>query len=169
MEIESQHIATVLIAVIVPLVLRWLTKSSNTAAITVNGVSWLGYSKAMKGFTFFFIAIVAALVVTFFYVAPEDKNPILGMIGLFGGITLPLSLEVLFVRIGYDSHKIYCDSIWRRNREISWSEVKNVTFSESMQWWVIDTRNSGKIRASVFLSGLNEFIQELDRRCGKNS
>ncbi len=164
MQIETQHITTALVAIIVPLVLSWLLRSRSSAAMRSNGILWLYYGKTMKGFALFFTAIVVALVVIWFNVEPNGKMPVLGMIGLFGGLTLPLVLESFFVRIGYDAEKIYCHSSWRRNRVISWFDVESVTFSESMRWWAVETKHSGKIRISEFLSGLGGFLLELERR-----
>ncbi len=161
---ETRHISIVLVAIIVPLVLGWLLRGSSSGTQKQSGISWLVYGKRMKGFALLFSGLVAALVVLWFIVEPKDKMPVLGMIAMFGGLTLPLFLEFFFVRIGYDSKEIYCHSIWRPNREIDWTEVESATFSESLQWWVISTKNSGKIRVHVYISGLTELLRELQNR-----
>lgn len=164
MKIESQHIAAGLIAIIVPMVLGWLLRSRSSEAKQENGITWLYYGKAMKGFALFFSVIVVGLVVIGFNVEPKDKLPVLGLIALFGGLSLPLLLEAFFVRVGYDADNIYCQSVWRANRVILWSEVGSATFSESMRWWVLDTEHSGKIRIHEFMSGLDEFLLKLEER-----
>lgn len=167
MNIETHHISTALIAIGVPLILGWLLRGASSATKKSNGISWLYYGNRMKGLALFFTAIVVALIIIWFNVEPKDKMPVLGMIGMFGGLTLPLVLEFYFVHIGYDAEKIYCHSIWRANRVIDWSDVRTVTFSESMRWWVIDTKSSGKIRVSELISGVGEFLAELEKRGAK--
>lgn len=164
MEIDAHYISAALTAVVVPIVLGWLLRGVSSTARRVDGVVWLTYSKGMKGFSLFFALIVLALIVLWFNVETKDKAPVAWMVVLFGGLTLPLLLESFFVRIGYNAEKIYCHSIWRHNRVIDWAEVESVAFSQSMNWWVIDTRGSGKIRVSQFVSGLPELLLELEER-----
>ena len=78
-------------------------------------------------------------------------------------------IEFFLVRIGFDENGIYCYSGWRPKRTIDWTAVESVRFSQSMQWWVLRTKDAGNIRASVFLSGLQEFLTELEKRGIKNS
>lgn len=169
MELETQQVSAALIAVIVPLILGWLLRSANSATKKVGGVSWLTYSNEMKLLSVVLSLIVPALIILWFNVDAKDKEPVAWMIALFGGLTLPLFLELFFVRIGYDSKKIYCKSIWRPNRDVAWPDVQSVTFSQSMSWWVLETNHSGKIRVSQFMSGVPELLKELEKRGIKSS
>ena len=160
----ANYIAPALTAITVPLVLSWLLRSAGSQAKMKAGVAWLEYGAAMKGFALFFVAIVAGLCVVWFNVATKDKRAVLSLILLFGGLTFPLVIEFFLVRIGFDRERIYCHSGWRKKRAIDWIEVESFRFSPSMQWWVIRTNKRGKIRASVYLSGVREFIGELQTR-----
>jgi hypothetical protein len=160
----TKYIGPALTAILVPLVLGWLFRSANAEAKNKHGIAWLDYGVAMKGLTLFFVAIIAALVVAWFNVTTKDRNAVLCIITLFSGITLPMAIEVFLVRIGFDSERIYCHSGWRTKRVIDWSDVESAHFSTSMQWWVIRTKKAGKIRVSVYLSGLPEILVELHKR-----
>jgi hypothetical protein len=169
MKSTENFISAAVIAVVVPLVLEWLARSARAKAKTKDGILWLEYSKVMKGLTFFFIAIVAVLIAAWLGAAAKDKNPILGLIALFGGLTLPLAIETMFVRIGFDAERIFCHSGWRTKRVVEWHDVETARFSPSMKWWVINTRNSGAIRASMYLTGINELLVALESRGKKDA
>ena len=165
----GNYIGPALTVLLVPIILGWLLRSVSAKAKSINGLAWLTYGVALKAFTLFFVGIVAALIVIWFNVEPKDKSPVLFLIGLFGALTLPMVIEFFLVRIGFDEKGIYCHSGWRPKRTIDWATVESVSFSQSMQWWVLRTKGSGKIRASVFLSGLQDFLAELEKRGIKNS
>jgi hypothetical protein len=147
-----------------PLIVGALRRSARFQARHENGIAWLEYGPAMKGFTALCCLLVASLCVIWFIVQPKDRAPVFFMILLFGGLTLPLVLECFLVRIGFDAERIYCRSGWRPRRVIPWSEVQSVKFSPAMQWWVIKTSKSGNIRVQVFISGARELLGELHKR-----
>lgn len=159
-----QYLGPALAGIAVPLLLGWLLHSAKRTARKEDGVTWLDHSRAMKGLTLFFVGFMAAMMVASFVARSQDKGNILAMVALIGGLMVPMVIEVFFVRIGFDATRIYCHSGWRRNRVIDWSEVESVVFSSTMQWWVIQTTRHGKIRASAYMAGLDEFLAELDRR-----
>ena len=158
-----------LTVLIVPIVLGWFLRNVSEKAKRINGVAWLDYGVRFKSFTLLFVGLVAGLVVIWFNIEAEDKTALVFLIALFGGLTLPMVIEFFLVRIGFDENGIYCYSGWRPKRTIAWTAVESVKFSESLQWWVLDTKGAGKIRASVFLSGLQEFLAELEKRGIKDS
>jgi hypothetical protein len=164
MENIGHYIGPALVALLVPLILGWLLRSASAKAKKINGIAWLNYGVTLKIFTLFFVGIVAGLVAIWFNVEPKDKIPLLFLIGLFGGLTLPMAIEFCLVRIGFDENGIYCYSGWRPKRTIDWTAIESVEFSQSMQWWVLRTKGAGKIRVSVLLSGLQEFLDELEKR-----
>lgn len=165
----GNYIGPALTVLLVPIILGWLLRSASAKAKRIDGLLWLNYGVALKTFTLFFVGIVAALIAIWFNVEPKDKIPVLFLIGLFGALTLPMVIEFFLVRIGFDKEGIYCYSGWRTKRTIDWAAVESVEFSQSMQWWVVRTMGFGKIRASVFLSGLQEFLAELEKRGIKNA
>lgn len=73
-----------------------------------------------------------------------------------------LHLEFSWVRILFDEQGITTRSPWRRSRQVSWAEVKKVSYNPILQWHVIATRGHGKIRVHDYLSGVYEFVMYLE-------
>jgi len=158
----ENYIAPVIVVVTVQLALGWLLKNVKKNAKVIEGISWLEYGIRLKILTSFFVSIVMGLIVLYFIV-DEKYDVILGVL-LFSALVLPIAIEVFFVRIGFDNEKIYCYSGWRQNRVVEWNEVESAKFSEISQWWVLKTKKSGKVRVSIYLSGLEDFLEELSKR-----
>ena len=159
---NSSHISSVLIAIIVPLVLSLLLRSAKPTTIQKDGKKWLAYAKGLKLFSLLPMLIsVGVFVITFFVDETQQKSGLFVSM-LFGGLGLPLFLEFFGVKIGFDDHSIFCHSPWRKNRIIKWSEIEEVEFSEAAQWWVVKTKNKGNIRLHVYLSGIDEFLSQIE-------
>lgn len=129
----STAITVIFVAIFVPITLGWLLQSANVKAKKKEGVTWLEYGIVMKGFALFFVAVVTGLIAVWFNVAPKDRNAVLFIVALFGGLTLPLVVEFFFVRIGFDDRRLYCFSGWRKKRVISWNDITEVNYSSSMK------------------------------------
>jgi len=120
----------------------------------------------MKGMALVVASIVVLLIGLWFQVAPNDKESVAWMALLFGVLDLPLLIEFYGVRIGYDEKKVYCFSGWRKNRILSWSEIKSCGYSPTNKWWVIETATQGKIRIHEFISGRDSFFAAMRERTG---
>lgn len=154
---------------IVSAVIMVLVVSAGRAALTSyddrakvrSGMAWLEYGKYFKLYSFLGSLIPFGLIFLWFNVSADNKSAILYMIILFGGLTLPLFLESFFVKIGFDDSTVYCYSPWRPSRQIKFSDMGEPHYSESMNWWVIPTKNQGKIRLQVFISGASDLLEKL--------
>jgi hypothetical protein len=65
-----------------------------------------------------------------------------------------LFLEAGFVRIEYGERGIITHSPWRGRREIPWHAIIGYRYSDVNRWHIIETRNHGRIRLSIYLRGL---------------
>ncbi len=157
----SLLIITVIVVSSVP---GLLFKSVSVKAKHEDGMSWLEYGAVMKGFSLLVAALPIVLVVVWFNVEQKDKLPVLVMIAIFGSLSVPLVIELFFVRVGFNDVGLVCKSGWRRNRAISWADIEGIEFSQSMQWWVLTTKESGVVRLQIYLSGLDELLGELEKR-----
>jgi hypothetical protein len=160
----ARYVGTGLAVVMTPLALAWLRRSARVPARCKGGVFWLEYGPAMKWFALLCVVMAVSLGVGVFHRATKHQDAVVWLFLLFAGLTLPLLIEFFLVRIGFDGDRIYCHSGWRRKRVIEWSDVASYRYSPMMQWWVIGTEKSGKIRAHIFLSGLDDLLAELSRR-----
>ena len=84
-------------------------------------------------------------------------------------IPLVLLLEVYRVRVEFDETAIYTFSPWRPSRTIPWSDVISSRYSEWLRWHVIRTKSHGDVRLSDLLSGLDEFLVDLNAKARANS
>ena len=126
---------------------------------------WLEYGMVLKGIAVFLAWLVVLFAKLWFEATDPEEREINAWLTIAIFIfDVPLIIEFFFVRIGYDSHNIYCKSGWRSNRVVAWREVKSCTYSPLNKWWVVETENQGLIRAHEFLSGRDQFIEVMDRK-----
>lgn len=157
-------IEQILGAVLLGLFMTWLLRSVSPKAKVEAGKHVLSYGRSMKlvgvGGLIFWISLILLMVTT-------ATEAILMPLVIFGALTLLslyLTLEAYFVRVRYDEASIYCYSPWRKERKIAWYDIKVIKFSSFRQYFICETTFNGKIRLSLYLSGVQEFLQEAERR-----
>ena len=110
---------------------------------------------------------VGGLLVAGIFHGPETRGELIAGIGcwlVLSAITLALHLEFVFVKIKYDDDGIQTVSPWRSPRNIPWSDVTNVRYSDALQGYVVETTNNGDVRCHRYLSGLDGFLAEVKTR-----
>jgi len=154
-------LAPAIIALVVPLALSGLAGSVKAKAQKREGLSWVEYGRTFKVFTFIGMMIPTGLCLIWFNVEGENRSAVLYMILLFGGLIVPLFMEAFFVRIAFDDRTVYCYSPWRPSRKVSFLELGEPSYSQSLQWWVIPTKKQGYIRLQSFISGADKFLAKV--------
>lgn len=126
---------------------------------------WLEYGMVLKGISVFLACLVVIFAKLWFEATDAEDREINAWLAITIFIfDVPLIIEFFFVRIGYDSHNIYCKSGWRSNRIVPWKDVKSCIYSPLNKWWVVETETQGLIRAHEFLSGRDQFIEVMDKK-----
>jgi hypothetical protein len=152
----NRILTSALIFAAIPLVMRWLLSGPATAE-----AGQLRYSRRAKLFSLVVpaipivgIALIATLAAP---PKPKDVPVILGIIGFFLALGVPLALE--FFRVGhhYDSSGLDFRSPWSRARRIRWAEVEWIVWRPQLKWVDVRTRDGSVAHLSPMLSGLNEF------------
>ena len=156
-------LGTALVALIVPIVLGGMAKAAAVPPERREGKQWLEYSKAFKAFSLFIVLIPCGLAFIYLSANADNKIPILMMMLLFGGLGLPLFLEAFFVKIAFDDLTINCYSPWRSNRRIAFSDLQKPYFSAALQWWVIPTKNHGRIYIQTLISGAAQLLEKIEK------
>lgn len=164
MSSNEDFLSSALIGLIVSITLGLFLKSVNSNAVKENGKLWLEYGVVMKGFSAFTMLLVLGLLVASFSADESEKFAILIIILMFALLGGALVLEFFFVRIGFDNDGVVCNSGWRKTRTFKWDELESARFSQSLQWWEVETATNGKIRLHVYLNGLQDFLVELHQR-----
>jgi hypothetical protein len=159
-------IGPTLAAIVVPIVLGYLFRTPSSAARQAEGKQWLEYGAVLKGFALGAAGLVALLIGIFFVVDAKDKLAVASMVALFGTLSVSLLLEFYGVRIGFDDTRVYTRSGWRKPRSIAWTDITACTYSPTNRWWVLETKDQGRVRIHEFLSGRASFFAALQARTG---
>jgi hypothetical protein len=75
-----------------------------------------------------------------------------------------LLLEAFFTRVRFDEHHLYAFSPWRPARVIPYAAVTGFRYAETWQWHELATTRYGTLRLSIYLVGIEQFGEFLDRR-----
>ena len=155
-------VSTALIAAIVPIALGFLYRSAQRESETGFAGRCVDYPKALKIFVWVgWIFTIAISIIAAFTARGKDFWPATLCVLLFIGLILPLHLEAYFVRITWDDETIHTHSPWRRSRRIPISSVLRCDFSQSMQWYRIQTEGYGIVRLHMFARGIPQLLEAL--------
>jgi hypothetical protein len=146
-------------------ILRKLYASVRRRVAAVNGTYVLSYGAPLKCFVISLWCIFVPLGLFLVLGAPLQKQAQGHVVTalLFSGL-MAMHLEFYYISILCDEHGIFTRSPWRPSRSISWSEIRNVTYSRMAQWYVIETESKGRVRCHVMLDGTQTLLDELSVR-----
>ena len=160
-----QHL---LVTLVVVLVISALYKvAANQGNSTTGPACLVAYGRTFHYMVYFFWFCVIGFLVFGFIEGPNSQGELVaGIFGMlaFSALVLVLHLEFLRVRIEYDADAIRSTSPWRSPRQIPWADISDVQFSQSLQWYLVRTKNNGSLRCHIYLSGLRQFLSELENR-----
>lgn len=77
----------------------------------------------------------------------------------FGFLSVPILADYFFVRHRLSEQGIEYTSMFGRRGSLRWSEIRTVSFSPAMKWFVLWGASGTKARISAMLIGLPEFAQ----------
>jgi hypothetical protein len=96
---------------------------------------------------------------------PDPRLALLGanllILGVIGGVVL---LETQKTRIAITDAGVVGRSPWRRTRELSWSEIRSVTYSAVDHCLILHGSGRRKIRASLFLVNIGELTRAIKEK-----
>jgi hypothetical protein len=154
--VNTNTLTVALVVVIVPLVIRWLSRGS--AATASPGK--LAYASRHKAFALAFLVIPPVLVGALAVAAPPRKPgdviAFAAIILLFAGLSLPLVIEFYRVSISFDDVGIHVSSPWSRRRTLRWDEVRVIRWRNVTKWLDLRTERS-VVHISPWLVGLEAF------------
>lgn len=80
-------------------------------------------------------------------------------------IILPLCLVIEFVYVKFivDNEKICTHSPWSNNREIYWSKVTKIRYSQASRWFIIHSNEVKPVRVMEWVAGVNEMFQIIEK------
>jgi hypothetical protein len=150
-------------AIITTLVLLTILRTVRRTPVEVDGKRVLEYDRPMKIVAAVIGACGFGLCADALLAPTRDHTTAVAVVG-FLLLTLSLCLEFFGVRVEFDASSIRTRSPWRPDREIPWSAVERVWFSQAMQWYIVRTNGFGRVRLHVYLNGVESLLREIEAR-----
>jgi hypothetical protein len=123
-----------------------------------TGAAVLVYNWMFRGLALLGVGLVVSLTVATLLEPRVRVGETLVFASIFLLLTLAFLLETFQVRVVMTSEGVLSWSPWRRRRSLTWSDVTETRYSEICRWFVLVGRDGTKIRVSVYLVGIREFI-----------
>jgi hypothetical protein len=118
----------------------------------------LHYGPGFKGMAIWSAIPAVALCVGTPFASPHELPLALGVTGTMVLLSAFLILEAFRIQVVYDDDTVRTKSPWRRDRVIRWEDLGPVTYSRSMRWHKIATRDQGFVRLHEYLGGIPPFL-----------
>ena len=94
---------------------------------------------------------------------PEAAGPSLFLIAMFGTFSIYSWGELAGTRGEFDETGIRFRSPWGGARRYAWGQLRDITYNSSLHWSVLHFHGRGQIRASIYLHGIGELLELLER------
>lgn len=141
-------------------VMRWLQgtrrtpRTGQSAALLQHPRSVLLLGAVCSGF----FVVISILSVVF----PDKEGPSLGItLGLlaFSLLGLPLIAEYCRVWHRLEPGGMRSQPLLSEARSVRWKDVRRVSYSQGMKWFVVETATGAVVRVSAMLTGLPAFAR----------
>lgn len=97
---------------------------------------------------------------------PKDESEhqaVFGLYALFAALSAPLLWETMRFALVVSPDGLDCRSPWRPRLFIRWEEIKRVSYSPSLSWFVISATGGNTFRLSIFVAGLSSFLEACEQ------
>ncbi len=94
---------------------------------------------------------------------PSDPWAIPFICGLLLAIATPMCLEAFRYALIVSPEGLDCHSPWRGRFFIAWGDVSQLSYSTINGWFVIKSKAGKSFRVHMFVSGLDEFLEQCER------
>jgi hypothetical protein len=163
-------IINVVVVIAVSAVLGYLTSAalrSKSITNVATGERTFSHTRPLKALALLSLALPLFMgFLTYKTIRSGESDPMIFavMFLIFSAMSLYLLLECFFTRIVISAEAITSASPWGGERTFRWAEINSVSYSEICKWHIVAGPDGKKIRASDYLSGINELVLELKRR-----
>ena len=149
----------------VVLVLAYLMRRQKREARTEGSDFVLEYGARFRALAIAVGAVWTALFVFLFIESPpkaDDVPAMLLLIALATGTVVPYVVTVYGVSYRLTDDGFEKRSPWSKNFTVRWSEVRRVSFNQTLNQFVIDT-TAGRARVGGYVNGLGDLRAALER------
>ena len=109
--------------------------------------------------------VIGMLYVLFFIDHGGQELPILALILMFGIFGVLSLADYIWTKGYFNTDGMGFQSLWLGRREYKWSELTDISFNNSLYWYVLKFKDKKPARVSVYLHGhtdLLDLIEGLD-------
>jgi hypothetical protein len=148
------------------LVLTLLMRAGRRAAATVDvstGARSARYPTAARFLAWVLLVTTLGLSGFAFTKIPTTRGMVIGALICSAAIAAMTCLVLEFTRIraSWTPKQVELSSPWTGKRKLDWSDLTEVQFSQSMNWFVLRGRPGTVVRLSGLLGGLTELLRAL--------
>jgi hypothetical protein len=157
--VDSNNVSMALTALVVPLVLAWLSRAGALASAKPGE---LRYGRVPRWFSLL-MGLLPPLGVLFILMMqrrplrPDERIAVLLLLLFFPGVCAPLVLEFYRVRHTFDQEGLMFRSPWSKHRRVTWSDVASLKWRRFAKWLDIRTHDGVIIHITPWLAGLRPF------------
>ncbi|HEV1994542.1 MAG TPA: PH domain-containing protein [Candidatus Acidoferrum sp.] len=170
---SSQWIGVGIAPIAVMVVLSFLLKNRRERARREggSGVLVLEYGRAVKSVPILVAVAWTILIPIVLHDDPIRRENLPAFLLLVVLITVPL--VVVTIEAFGVAHRIREDGIekrspWSSHRMIKWEDIREISFSGAMQWFVVSNPH-GKLRLHLYLNGLKDFADAVRAKVPKET
>jgi hypothetical protein len=91
---------------------------------------------------------------------PDERVPVVLLMLLFPGLSLPLVLEFFRVHHRFDDAGLSFRSPWTKHRRIAWTDIASVQWGRFAKWLNLKTHAGANLHLSPVLAGLKPFANQ---------
>jgi hypothetical protein len=147
--------------------LTWAARRGKPRADPETGTLVFRHSILFRGFSLLAAFGIPLGITALVLVNPPKKDgdvtAIVCLYALFGALSAPLLWESMRFSLTVSPEGLDCRSPWRPGRFVAWEEVQKLTYGGASQWFIIHTKDRWKFRVSIFVSGLNQFLEQFEK------
>jgi hypothetical protein len=167
-ESSLEALISALVGLVVLAAMKWLlSRVQSKADGSINaqlGAIRLNYGIELKVFSIVGLLLPIGLGVAVAASAKTDPGFVpmgSAIVAVFGVMSVCLTLESWMVRIYVYEDRLESFSPWRGPRVLKWMDITEVSYSDSMMWFVIKGRDGIVIRGHRYLHGLGALVDAI--------
>jgi len=164
-----QQYTPVIVSVVVSIlmgVLLFAAQSGSAPAKSESGLLVFRHSAVFRRLTYLLAIGVTGLIAVGVVLKPPKPSEygiVLGVFGMFFLLIAPMIWEATRFSIAAGPEGLDCRSPWRGRQFFQWGEVKKISYSGLMGWFVIRAERGGSFRVSLLVPALNSFFEACER------
>ncbi len=130
-----------------------------------DGTMLFRHTVLLRGFAIFFaFGVPAGILLLLVLLRPQGDDLWWGfaLCAMFAAMGLPLWWETTRYALWVSSAGLECRSPWRGQLVLPWSELQELCYSPTNQWFIAKGKGKLKIRVLWYVAGVSDFLAECE-------